>query len=134
MQNVSIHDRHVSEYPTLNLQEYAAGDTIFSEGNPGKCAFIVQSGIIEITKIGAKGEVVIGYVGAGEIFGEMAPIDNEPRMASAVRSRMRGASSSRKRNFRKNRRVPIPSCETCCMFLSVRYARSHTLVLYRDLS
>ena len=36
MQNVSIHDRHVSEYPTLNLQEYAAGDTIFSEGNRGE--------------------------------------------------------------------------------------------------
>ena len=83
MQNGSIHDRHVSEYPTLNLREYAAGDLIFSEGKSGKCAFIVQSGIIEITKIGTQDEVVIGYVGAGEIFGEMAPIDNEPRMASA---------------------------------------------------
>jgi CRP-like cAMP-binding protein len=33
--------------------------------------------------VGAKGEAVLGYVGSGEVFGEMAPLDNEPRMASA---------------------------------------------------
>ena len=52
MQNVSVHDRKVREYPALNVKEYPAGSVIFSEGRPGKSAFIVQSEIIEITKIG----------------------------------------------------------------------------------
>tara|TARA_B100000676_G_C17966305_1_gene780581 strand:- start:512 stop:706 length:195 start_codon:yes stop_codon:yes gene_type:complete len=38
---------------------------------------------VEISKVSPTGECVIGYIGAGEIFGEMAPIDEEPRMASA---------------------------------------------------
>ena len=38
---------------------------------------------MEISKISADGEVVIGYAGGGEVFGEMAPMDHEPRMASA---------------------------------------------------
>ena len=48
MQNVSIHDRKVSEYLSLNVKYYPAGSVIFEEGKTGKSAFIVQSGIIEI--------------------------------------------------------------------------------------
>ena len=66
------------------VAEYPAGTVIFSEGSPGYRAFIVQSGLVEISKIGANGERVIGYVGGGEVFGEMAPIDRSPRMASAT--------------------------------------------------
>ena len=135
MQNVSIHDRHVSEYPTLNLQEYQAGETIFSEGNPGKCAFIVQSGIIEITKIGAMGEVVIGYVGAGEIFGEMAPIDDEPRMASAVALKDAQCIVITEQEFQEKLKGADPFLRDMLHVL-VRALRSvtRTLVLHRDLS
>lgn len=69
--------------PPLEVAEYDAGATIFAEGSPGFRAFIVQSGLVEISKIGPNGEIVIGYAGGGEVFGEMAPLDNEPRMASA---------------------------------------------------
>ena len=48
MQNVSIHDRKVSEYLSLNVKDYPAGSVIFEEGKTGKSAVIVQSGIIEI--------------------------------------------------------------------------------------
>lgn len=70
--------------PDLEVIRYPAGTVIFCEGSPGYRAFIVQSGLVEISKVGAKGEKVIGYVGGGEIFGELAPLDGEPRMASAT--------------------------------------------------
>ena len=135
MQNGSIHDRHVSEYPTLNLREYAAGDLIFSEGKSGKCAFIVQSGIIEITKIGTQDEVVIGYVGAGEIFGEMAPIDNEPRMASAKALKDTQCIVITEEEFQNKLKDADPFLNDLLHVL-VRALRSvtHTLVLHRDLS
>ena len=66
------------------VAEYPAGTVIFAEGIPGYRVFIVQSGLVESSKIGANGERVIGYVGGGELFGEMAPIDGAPRMASAT--------------------------------------------------
>ena len=68
----------------LEVVRYPAGTVIFCEGSPGYRAFIVQSGLVEISKVGPKGEKVIGYVGGGEIFGELAPLDVEPRMASAT--------------------------------------------------
>ncbi len=89
MAQTQIQSRKVSlpqEIPggtSLEVAEYDAGATIFAEGSPGFRAFIIQSGLVEISKIGADGETVIGYAGGGEVFGEMAPLDNQPRMASA---------------------------------------------------
>jgi CRP/FNR family transcriptional regulator, cyclic AMP receptor protein len=135
MLNVSVSDRKVSEYPALNVKEYPAGSMIFSEGRPGKSAFIVQSGIIEITKIGALGEVVIGYVGAGEILGEMAPIDNEPRMASAKALKDTQCIVITEEEFDGKLKDADPFVHDL-LYVLVRALRSvtHTLVLHRDLS
>tara|TARA_A100001037_G_scaffold57258_1_gene49428 strand:+ start:1175 stop:1564 length:390 start_codon:yes stop_codon:yes gene_type:complete len=83
MTPVAIHDRHVDNLPGLDYEKFKAGAEIFREGRPGHKAYIVHSGLVEISKVSPTGECVIGYIGAGEIFGEMAPIDEEPRMASA---------------------------------------------------
>lgn len=60
-----------------------AGQTIFREGEAGDRAYLVQSGAVEITKSTASGSKVLGTVVAGSIFGEMALIDDQPRMATA---------------------------------------------------
>lgn len=70
--------------PDLEVMRYPAGTVIFCEGSPGYRTFIVQSGLVEISKVGPRGEKVIGYIGGGEVFGELAPLDGEPRMASAT--------------------------------------------------
>ena len=56
---------------------------IFREGETAEQAFIVRSGTVEIVKKGDAGEVVLGTLGTGGMFGEMALIDDKPRMASA---------------------------------------------------
>ena len=60
------------------------GDEIFIEGDEGNWAYLIQSGEIEIVKRKPKGgEVRLALLGPGRVFGEMALIDEVPRMASA---------------------------------------------------
>ena len=68
----------------LNRKVYYAGDLIFQEGAPGDCAYLIERGGVKISKKTRDGEIELGTLGAGAIFGEMALIDDQPRMASAV--------------------------------------------------
>lgn len=69
----------------LDRRVYAEGEVVFKEGEVGRrCAYLVQSGKVEISKKSASGEmIVLGYIEPGGIFGEMALVDNKPRMAMA---------------------------------------------------
>ena len=67
----------------LQRQKYGAGDHIFKEGDEGRLAYVVEEGEVEIFMIIDDHEQVLGTVGKDGIFGEMALIDNQPRMANA---------------------------------------------------
>jgi CRP/FNR family cyclic AMP-dependent transcriptional regulator len=67
----------------LNRKLYPAGKKIFSEGEAGDRAFLVQSGAVEIFKETRDGIELLGRIAPGGIFGEMALLDNRPRMATA---------------------------------------------------
>ena len=56
---------------------------VFREGEIGDLAFIIKTGTIEIYKSVDGRKVVLGMLGPGGMFGEMALIDDQPRMASA---------------------------------------------------
>jgi CRP-like cAMP-binding protein len=58
---------------------YAAGSTVFNQGDPGTCMYVVQSGVIEMM-IGNK---VVEICGANEAIGFMSMIDGAPRSSSA---------------------------------------------------
>ena len=61
----------------------AVGTNIFKEGDMGDRAYVIQQGLVEIVKSTDDGDIVLGTVGKGAIFGEMALIDDGPRMATA---------------------------------------------------
>jgi len=67
----------------LQRQRYGPGDQIFKEGDEGRLAYVVQEGEVEVFKTVDGHEQVLGTVGKDGIFGEMALIDNKPRMAAA---------------------------------------------------
>ena len=71
------------ELEVLQRQAFKPGDTIFKEGEEGRMAYIIQSGEIKIIKEINGEEKILGTIGEGGIFGEMALIDSKPRMASA---------------------------------------------------
>lgn len=68
----------------LERKVFQAGDIVFKEGDEGHRAFVVQAGEVEIFKVAEGRKVHLGTVGPGGIFGEMALIDDKPRMASAM--------------------------------------------------
>ena len=65
---------------------FAAGTVIFQEGDPGDNAFIIEAGEVEITFQRQGRRVRMATLGAGEIFGEMALIDDRTRSATATAS------------------------------------------------
>jgi CRP-like cAMP-binding protein len=56
----------------------AGGQTLFKKGDPGRSLYIVAEGQVRVhNEVGT-----LAYVGEGEVFGEMALLDSEPRLAS----------------------------------------------------
>ena len=56
---------------------------LFEEGDPGDCAYIIESGSVEVSLDKGGRKLVIATLGPGEVLGEMAIIDNFPRTATA---------------------------------------------------
>jgi|JI102314DRNA_FD_contig_81_1010344_length_2172_multi_2_in_0_out_0_2 CRP-like cAMP-binding protein len=65
-------------------RSYADNKVIFCEHEPGRELYIIQSGKVKISKIVNNNEVMLAVLQTGDIFGEMAILDNKPRSASAV--------------------------------------------------
>jgi CRP-like cAMP-binding protein len=71
----------------LERRVYQKGQTIFREGEVGDVAFLLEGGLVTIRKSNGAEEVPIGIIEVGGLFGEMALVDDEPRMASAFAAR-----------------------------------------------
>ncbi|MDX1959596.1 MAG: cyclic nucleotide-binding domain-containing protein [Leptospiraceae bacterium] len=63
---------------------YKDNSVIFCEHEPGRELYILQGGKIKISKIVNNQEVMLAVLENGDIFGEMAILDNKPRSASAL--------------------------------------------------
>ncbi len=72
------------ELKILHRKMFRAGTVIIREGTPGERAFIVETGKVAVWRDVGGERRTLGVVGEGGIFGEMALIDNQPRMASAT--------------------------------------------------
>jgi signal transduction histidine kinase len=63
----------------------AAGHEIFREGDGGNGLYFVKSGLVEISGlVGGNIRRVFSQLGPGEVFGEMAVIEQRPRSATAT--------------------------------------------------
>ena len=67
--------RYSKKYDT-----YSPGDTIFKKGSMGGTMYIILEGEIEIYVDGS----VVGKLFEGQVLGEMALVENEPRSATAI--------------------------------------------------
>lgn len=74
----------MSELSNSRRKVFAPGAQIFEEGAPGAEAYVVEYGRVAVFKTIQGRRVSLGTVLQGGIFGEMALIDDQPRMASAV--------------------------------------------------
>jgi len=61
------------------------GATIFSRGDPGTSLFAVISGTVKISISSTEGRsAILNFIGAGEIFGEVAVLDGHARFSSST--------------------------------------------------
>lgn len=71
--------------PTKDLtREYPKDTMIFSENQSGSDMFIIQNGEVSISKVVDGNEVTLTLLHKGDMFGEMALLENKPRSASAI--------------------------------------------------
>ena len=63
---------------------FSKGDIIFCEYEPGDNFYLIQNGRVEIVKILGDIEKKIDVLEPGEIFGEMAILEEAPRSATAI--------------------------------------------------
>ncbi len=68
---------------TVYRRRFPAGRLLFNEGQAADAAYIIESGAVEIFVEFAGERTRLAVLGPGEIFGEMALVDDAPRSAAA---------------------------------------------------
>lgn len=66
----------------IQPMQIKANELLFSEGDPGEAAFIIQTGEVSIFRMVDGDEVELVTLGEGEVIGELALIDGAARSAS----------------------------------------------------
>ncbi len=67
-----------------HLRDYAAGEHIFREGEPGVGMYVILDGLIDIYRKDGKRAKHFADLETGDFFGELALLEELPRTASAV--------------------------------------------------
>lgn len=62
---------------------FAAGETIFEEGDVGDVLYIIQSGEVALSRRALGGRRTVANLGSGEFFGEMSVVVGDRRSARA---------------------------------------------------
>lgn len=63
---------------------FRRGEVIFREGEPAERLFLIEEGTVKLSIISSAGqELLIGLLGRGQIFGELAVLDRGPRAMNA---------------------------------------------------
>jgi NADH:ubiquinone reductase (H+-translocating) len=63
-------------------EHFEPGQDVFRQGDLGDCVYLVLSGAAEVWRAGAEGESLLGRLGPGDWFGEMALLNETTRGAT----------------------------------------------------
>lgn len=66
------------------MRNYPKNTMIFSESQPGGDMFIIQDGTVRISRVVENKEITLALLRKGDMFGEMALLENKPRSANAI--------------------------------------------------
>jgi len=81
---------------------YPKGSVILFENDPGDALFVVRSGRVKVVLLAEDGrEVILSLLGAGEYFGELSLIDDQPRSAHVIAMEESTLLVLRREDFRR---------------------------------
>jgi CRP/FNR family transcriptional regulator, cyclic AMP receptor protein len=63
---------------------FRKGDVIIEKGSHDTCAYIIESGKVEISDLVNDKKIVFGVLVKGQIFGEMGLVEDQPRSATVT--------------------------------------------------
>ena len=61
---------------------YENGEVIIHQGDIGDCMYVIQSGDVVVIREEDGVEVIVGELGTGDVVGEMAIFEKQPRSAT----------------------------------------------------
>jgi len=67
----------------LHQRSFIKDEVIFDQGEEGQALYIIESGLVLICRQGQPAAGRIAELGPGRLFGELALLDNSPRVAQA---------------------------------------------------
>jgi CRP-like cAMP-binding protein len=69
----------------LRRRSFAPGVTLFHQDMPGSSMYLIETGRVRVFILGRTGiEITVNVLGPGDIFGELALLDNKPHSATAL--------------------------------------------------
>ncbi len=67
---------------TSEMVNYADGDTVFCQGDSADCAYVIMKGGVDVISETESGPLVATTLQQNQLFGEMALLNNVPRVAT----------------------------------------------------
>jgi hypothetical protein len=96
----------------MELKTFKKGDVIIEKGSDGTCAYIIESGKVEVSDLVNNKKAILAILGEKQIFGEMGLVEDKPRSATVTAIEdVRLAMLSRdnfNELFEKNPKVLLP--------------------------
>ena len=69
-------------FDEFDREVFTSGQHIFTHGDVGECAYLIEEGAVEVLVLKQDKEHRIRLMGKGELFGEVSLIDYQPRTAT----------------------------------------------------
>jgi hypothetical protein len=92
----------------FEIQQFPTGAVIFRQGDPGDCAYFIRAGQVHV--VDDDNGSVVKTLSAGEYFGEIALVTNQPRTATIRTASPVEAAVVGKENFLNMMRL-LPTTE-----------------------
>jgi CRP-like cAMP-binding protein len=96
----------------METKTFRKDEVIIEKGSYGTCAYVIESGRVEVSDLVNNKKVVLAILGEDQIFGEMGLLEDKPRSATVTAIEdVRLAVLSRDKfneNFKENPKVLLP--------------------------
>jgi CRP/FNR family transcriptional regulator len=74
-------------WPRFRERRLRKGEVLFRAGEPGEEMFLIRTGTVIVSKpVTGRVEQVLSRLGAGEVFGEMSLLGDEPRRSATIQA------------------------------------------------
>ena len=68
----------------MEIETFRKGDVIIEKGTHGTCAYVIESGRVEVSDLVNNKKIVLAVLEEEQIFGEMGLVEDQPRSVTVT--------------------------------------------------